>query len=138
MTMPSLDYLSEYAGDFFKETVGLTLEEKGLRATLRFISCDQNPVGTLPADDVELACLANITTKKLAALKPRALKGFVRQGERLVNESLQQQYAGMLERKAKRSRAGKAGNAARWHRDENPSDCDPIAIAIFFFIFFFK
>ena len=133
--MKKLDYLLEFCGDFHRENQGLDMEERGLRISLHHAACDQDPVGSLPADDTELARLAGITPKKLKALKPRVLKGWIRQGRRLVNESIQKQYTNMVEQKAKRSRAGQAGNDKRWHGEETDpiaialrSDCDPNAI----------
>lgn len=128
-----IDYLIEFVGDFFRESAGLSLEEKGLRATLRFLACDQEPVGTLPAEDRELVGLVGIPLKRFLSLKPRALKGWVRHEGRWINEDIRKQYARMVEQKAKRSRAGIAGNAARWHGDEPialRSECDPNAIRL--------
>ena len=87
----SLHWYKHNIGDYSKDTRGMTYEQQGLYVALRDISWDQEPSGTLPNDDTELARLLSLPEKRWIGHRPVVLKLWKGPGKRLTHAALYQQ-----------------------------------------------
>ncbi len=123
----NLPYFRYFVGDFSRLTAGMTVEEEGAYTRCWRLSWDQNQPGTLLSDDTELARLLSITTKRWAALKPYALKGWTNDGQRLVNEWLHRESKDSMDKVTQLSAAGRKAvteREAKKQRLNNRSSID--------------
>ena len=80
---------------------------------------DQEPVGTVPNNDVILSRWARLSMKEWEAVRPEVLAAF-RIGEdgRLHQKRLKSEYEKLLEFTKKKKNAGKSGARKRWNSND--------------------
>ncbi len=119
-----LHWVPFHIGDYLSETALMTLDQRGAYLHLRAVSCRQVPPGTLPNDDAVLARLLSVSEPQWSTLKPHALRGWKRQGKRLINEEICRHHAKALHISEERKKA--VGERERRRRlDTDQSSLDP-------------
>jgi len=122
---PCLNLFINDASAYLRRT-GETTLAFGARVKLWIAAWDEDPPGTLPADDRSLARLSEVTSRQWKRIKHELLPTWDRTDDgRILIRRVALQHARVMEIRAKRVTAGQAGAEARWgkRRTNDNSKC---------------
>ena len=130
--MNKYPYMPLYWNDLFSDNKVRVMSNEELGAYIRLlgVAWHETVPGTLPADEDDLARLANLELAAWTKISGRVLACFVldRRSGRYVQKRMVKEYKKLCECSNKRRKAGAIGNAKRWKRENNdPSHCDDFA-----------
>lgn len=96
-------------------TAGMQIEEKGAYIELLHLAWHQEPAGTLPDDDRQLARMAGVTPEQWAEIAPIVRQQFTKHPQkRIASPKLLEQFRQMCGEHARNVEAGKQGAKVRW------------------------
>jgi len=122
---PCLNLFINDASAYLRRT-GETTLAFGARVKLWIAAWDEDPPGTLPTDDRSLARLSEVTSRQWKRIKHELLPTWDRTDDgRILIRRVALQHARVMEIRAKRQAAGRAGAAAKWegHRRNIDGKC---------------